>query len=327
MIRYMIRRLLWAVVLFIAVTLVTFVIFYHDPGRPGPALAAGKAATPAEVKHVAHRLYLDRPIYVQYLHFLRQLVLHHNLGYSYANRQSVNSIVLAAAPVTASLVLGGGGPVDAVAVPVGVFSALRPRSVRDRVAMVSVLAGISVHPCAGSATCCRRSSATTSLSSAADPGLLQLHGSGAGQTCGGPWRLVHAPLLPWFVFAILYCRVLRPDDPLERDGDAERGLRAHRPGQGRARAAGARAARAAKRDAAGGHDARHGRRAGAGRGGLHRDRCSAYPASATWPIQSLHKFDYPITLGVVVFASIMVIIFNLLVDLLYAWIDPRIRLS
>jgi peptide/nickel transport system permease protein len=44
-------------------------------------------------------------------------------------------------------------------------------------------------------------------------------------------------------------------------------------------------------------------------------------------IHSLSQYDYPITLGVVVFASILVIVFNLVVDLLYAWIDPRIRLA
>ena len=44
-------------------------------------------------------------------------------------------------------------------------------------------------------------------------------------------------------------------------------------------------------------------------------------------LHSLFQFDYPITLGVVVFASILVIVFNLIVDLLYAWVDPRIRLA
>jgi peptide/nickel transport system permease protein len=44
-------------------------------------------------------------------------------------------------------------------------------------------------------------------------------------------------------------------------------------------------------------------------------------------LHSLFQFDYPVTLGVVVFASILVIVFNLIVDLLYAWVDPRIRLA
>ena len=103
MVRYVIRRLLWAVVLFIAVTVVTYLIFFLIPVDPA-RLAAGKSATPAEVKAVAHRLYLDRPVYEQYLHFLGQLVLHGSLGYSFNDRQSVNSSIFAAAPVTASLV-------------------------------------------------------------------------------------------------------------------------------------------------------------------------------------------------------------------------------
>ena len=109
MTRYVIRRLLWAVVLFLAVTLVTFVIFYLIPVDPARQ-AAGKAATPAQIQEVAHRLYLDRPIWQQYLHFLDELV-HGDLGYSYANRQSVNETIKQAAPVTASLVIGGGHPV------------------------------------------------------------------------------------------------------------------------------------------------------------------------------------------------------------------------
>ncbi len=95
---------------------------------------------------VAHRLYLDRPVYVQYGHFLYQLVWQHSLGYSFNNRQSVNSAIFAAAPVTASLVLGGAIVWMLIAVPVGILSALRPRSLLDRVSMVGVLTGISAHP-------------------------------------------------------------------------------------------------------------------------------------------------------------------------------------
>ena len=94
MVRYVIRRLLWAIVLFIAVTVVTYMIFFLIPVDPA-RLAAGKSATPAEVKAVAHRLYLDRPVYEQYLHFLDQLVFHGSLGYSFNDRQSVNSSIFA----------------------------------------------------------------------------------------------------------------------------------------------------------------------------------------------------------------------------------------
>jgi ABC-type dipeptide/oligopeptide/nickel transport system permease component len=51
------------------------------------------------------------------------------------------------------------------------------------------------------------------------------------------------------------------------------------------------------------------------------------PGLGYWAIQSVFTFDLPIIIGTVIFASIMVIVFNLLVDLLYAVIDPRIRLA
>ena len=62
------------------------------------------------------------------------------------NRQTVNSVVLNAAPVTASLVFGGAVFWMLIALPVGILSALRPRSLLDRIAMVFVLVGISAHP-------------------------------------------------------------------------------------------------------------------------------------------------------------------------------------
>src|SRR5947209_19272595 len=115
MIRYIVRRLIWAVALFLAVTLIGFVLFYLIPADPAK-FACGRACTSEMVAKVAHYLGTDRPVYVQYARFLGRLMpvaIHPsvhlkspNLGRSFVNRQSVNSIVGAAAPVTASLVLG-----------------------------------------------------------------------------------------------------------------------------------------------------------------------------------------------------------------------------
>src|SRR5918911_2917912 len=137
--------MLWAAVLFVAVTLVAYVLFFLIPNDPAK-LVAGKAATDADVKRAAHFLGTDRPIYVQYAKFLDRLVVHQNLGFSFANRQSVNSIVGNAAPVTGSLIVGGVVIWLLIALPVGVFSALRPRSLLDRTSMTLVLIGISAHP-------------------------------------------------------------------------------------------------------------------------------------------------------------------------------------
>src|SRR5262245_4098537 len=145
MTRYVIRRLLWAVMLFFAVTIVSYVLFFIIPADPARQFA-GKGATSATVEKAKKYLGLDDPIYVQYYNFVKRLVVHQDLGHSWYNRESVNQIVLDAAPVTASLILGGAFFWMLIAVPIGVLSALRPRSLLDRGAMTFVLIGISAHP-------------------------------------------------------------------------------------------------------------------------------------------------------------------------------------
>ena len=143
MVRFLIRRLLWACVLFIAVSFVTYVIFFLVPANPA-RLAAGQSATPEKVKEVEAFLGLDDPIYVQYGRFLKRLVFEGSLGQSFLTRQSVNEEIKRAAPITASLVFGGMILVLLMAIPIGILSALRPRSLADRAAMTYVLIGISL---------------------------------------------------------------------------------------------------------------------------------------------------------------------------------------
>jgi len=87
---------------------------------------------------IAHRLLLDRPWYVQYGHFVSQL-LQGNLGYDYYHGQSVNSIIAQAFPVTLSLTLGSAIIRFTIGVLSGVASAVRPRSVLDRGATFTAL--------------------------------------------------------------------------------------------------------------------------------------------------------------------------------------------
>ena len=97
MLIYVIRRLLWAVVLFIAVTMVTYMIFYVIPANPA-RLACGQRATEECITNAAHRLGLDRPVPMQYGMFLKRLVIDHSLGHSFTNRRDVNQTILDAAP-------------------------------------------------------------------------------------------------------------------------------------------------------------------------------------------------------------------------------------
>ena len=142
MLSYLTRRVLWAGVLFLGVTLITYVLFFLLPADPA-RLAAGKSATADDVERVAHQLGLDRPVHEQYALFLKRLVVEHSLGRSYANRREVNEMVGEAVPVTAALVLGGAVLWMLIALPIGILSALRPRSLLDRGAMIFILIGIS----------------------------------------------------------------------------------------------------------------------------------------------------------------------------------------
>jgi peptide/nickel transport system permease protein len=332
MIRYVIRRILWAVVLFVAVTVVTFVIFFVIPADPA-RLIAGKAAGPEDIEKAAHFIGTDRPVYVQYAKFFHRLlpvswesghpiVKTPSLGTSFATRQNVNDVVGHAAPVTASLVFGGALVWMLIALPLGTFSALRPRSLLDRVAMIFVLIGISAHP--------------------VWIGLIFAYGFGyklgltpitgycnavhpVGQ-CGGLGQWAYHLILPWVTFAILfaalYVRMIRANvmDALNEDYVRT------------ARAKGAPEWRVLRS-----HVLRNallpvvtmlGMDISLALGGaVFTETVYGLPGLGRTLLDSLEDFDLPITLGITVFATISIIVINLLVDLLYAVIDPRIRLS
>jgi peptide/nickel transport system permease protein len=113
--------------LLIAVTFVSFVIFFLVPANPA-RLMAGNQATPEHVERIEKLLGLDDPVPVQYARFLKQLVVDQSLGRSFATRQDVNDIIKAAAPVTASLVFGGVVIWLMIAFPIGIRTAIRPRT-------------------------------------------------------------------------------------------------------------------------------------------------------------------------------------------------------
>ena len=143
MFRYLVRRLLWAIVLFLAVTIVTYAIFFLVPANPA-RIAAGQAATPERIAEVEEFLGLKDPIYVQYWNFLKRLIFNGSLGQSFVDRSSMNDEIFRAAPITASLVFGAMILVLIISIPIGILSALRPRSILDRIAMTYVLIGISL---------------------------------------------------------------------------------------------------------------------------------------------------------------------------------------
>jgi peptide/nickel transport system permease protein len=324
--------LLWAGVLFWAVTVVSYVLFYIIPADPAKQ-ACGQACTQQDVKRVAHYLGTDRPIYVQYGKFFGRLMPFSfaggphfktpSLGNSFYNRQPVNTLVLQAAPVTATLVFGGVVFWLLMAVPIGVLSALRPRSLLDRASMTFVLIGISTHPIWIGLIFAYIFGYR--LHWTPITGYADFINPPPGQP-GGPVQWAYHMILPWMTFAILfaalYARMIRANVIETMNEDYVR----------TARAKGAPESRVLRS-----HILRNallpvvtmlGMDIGLGLGGaVFTETIYSLPGLGRTSIQALFNYDTPTVQGVIVFATVAIIGFNLVVDFLYAWIDPRIRLA
>src|ERR1051326_8110097 len=129
---YIIRRLLWVIVLLFLVSAITFVIFFALPSADPAQLRAGRQPNPALVEAIRHRLGLDKPIYVQYYRYMKGLVLHFDFGYSYQNNISVKQQIFDRLPATASLAIGAAVVWLIIGISVGTISAIRRRSMFDR---------------------------------------------------------------------------------------------------------------------------------------------------------------------------------------------------
>jgi peptide/nickel transport system permease protein len=323
MFQFLIRRLLWAVFLFVGVTLITYVLFFLVPADPARQ-AAGKSATADDVARVKHQLHLDRPVYAQYGFFLKRLVVDRSLGRSYSNRRDVNEMVAEAVPVTAGLVIGGAILWMMIALPIGILSALRPRSLLDRATMIFVLVGISA-PVVWIGLLLQYFIGFR-LAWTPNAGYCDLVSPPEGASCGGVGDWAYHMILPWLTFAILfaasYARMVRANvmDTLGEDYVRS------------ARAKGAPESIVIRR-----HVLRNALLpvvtmlgldiAVALGGAIFTEQIFGLPGLGKLALNSVLNLDLPTVQGVVVFATLSIIVLNLVVDVLYAYIDPRIRLS
>jgi len=140
---YIIRRLLWVIVLLFAVSALTFLIFYALPSADPAVLRAGRQPSPHLIEVIRHQFRLDRPIYDQYAYYMKRLVFHFDFGYSYQNDEGVKSQIFSRLPATISLTAGAAVLWLLSGLPIGIISAIKRRTVIDRVAMGGALLGIS----------------------------------------------------------------------------------------------------------------------------------------------------------------------------------------
>lgn len=141
--RFLLRRVLTGIVVMWLVATAAFLLFFAQPVQTVARQYAGRAATPQIINEVIRNLGLNAPIQVQYWHFLLHLA-QGNLGYSYYNGESVDTILRQDLPPTASLVLGGTILWLVGGLTVGIISATRARSLFDRFSTVGVLMGLSL---------------------------------------------------------------------------------------------------------------------------------------------------------------------------------------
>jgi len=320
--RFLVRRLLWAAFLIVAATMVTYAIFFLIPGDPATA-AAGRGANPQAIENVKRLLHLDEPVYEQYGRFLWNLVAHGSLGVSYINRVEVRDPIIAALPVTASLVLGGCLLFLAISIPVGIISAIRPRSLVDRAGMVFVLVGVSLQPI--------WLGLMLSYLLGYRLGWTPIVGycnvfAGPYEDCGGAVQWAYHLLLPWITFSVpfaaLYARLIRSQLIESLGEDYVR----------TARMKGMSERRVILR-----HAARNsmmpvitilGMDIGlAFAAAIFIERTFNLPGLGRTLLIATNQFDLPMICGIIVFISLIVIGLNLLVDITYCFLDPRIRLT
>lgn len=314
MLAYAVRRLVWAIALCLALSFVTFVIFYVIPTnqvqvRGGGYTDLGKATQ------------VSGPFFEQYGQFLSH-VSHGSLGRSFFSRRTVTDILAEAAPVTIALTIGGAVIWMLIALPLGILSAVRPRSLLDRSATVLVLVGISVHPL--------WLGLVFSWVFGYKLDVLPLSGYcdffNPSTTCGGAAQWFTHMLLPWFtfalVFAALYTRMIRATvaEALQEDyvrlahakGLSEWGaLRRHVLPNALVPVVAMLAmdiGRFALPTA------------------LFIETVFGLPGLGKVLYDSLLRYDLPVLVGIVVFTAVVIALLNLLADLVCALFDPRVRL-
>ena len=128
--KYVVRRLLWMVVVLFFVSVITFLLAFAVPGDPAKSIA-GTHATPEVLDRIRRELGLDLPLWKQYGLYLWHL-LHGSMGYSYETQLPVTTAILQRFPATVMVAFFGIFFELLIGIPVGMISALRQYSIRDR---------------------------------------------------------------------------------------------------------------------------------------------------------------------------------------------------
>jgi peptide/nickel transport system permease protein len=318
MLRYIVRRVLWGILMLWIVSAVVFAIFYVFPSADPAILRAGRNASPKQIELIRHALGLDAPVYTQYWEYMKGIVLHFDFGYSYQSNSDVRTLIFDRLPATIFLVTGAAILWLAMGIPTGIISAIKRRSLLDRATMVTSLAFISA-PVFWLGL-------VVLYLFAKDVGQFPIFpGIGSYTTATTFSQKVGSMILPWFVLAAasaaIYARYLRSSmiDVMSEDY-----IRT------------ARAKGLPERRVIMNHGVRSaitpivtllGLDIGVLLAGnaILTESVFNIPGVGRLVFTSIERSDLPVIQGITLFGAFFIIFFNLVVDIAYAYLDPRVR--
>jgi peptide/nickel transport system permease protein len=316
---YLVRRILTGLVVIWLVSTVAFFLFFARPIDTVARELAGHAATAQTIQSVINNLGLNQPIMTQYWHFLNDLV-HGNLGYSYFTQESVDTMLKQDLPPTVSLVIGGTILWLLVGFSVGIISATRARSLFDRSANVLVLIGLSMP-----VFVIGELLIWLVFQPLYSHGLTWINTGYSGITSGvGPF-FGHM-ILPWItlaaVQAAIYTRLSR-GQLLEALGeDYIRTARSK--GLSERRVIFRHAVRAALTPVISQLGVDVGQLLG---GVVVVEVVFGLGGIGQVSVQAVYQDNLPVIIGFVIIAAVFVVLANIVVDLVYAALDPRVRIT
>ena len=323
MLTFVIRRVLWTVLVMFVITVLVFIIFFKTPGNDPARAIAGRNPSPLVLAEIRHQFGLDRPFPIQYLLMMKKLFITRDLV-SYSNEGTlVVPEIAAAAPATLSLVFGAAVIWVVAAIAMGVGAAVLRGTILDPLLMILALIGISmpVFWLGEVANLISQSRLHDTFLFSWVPPL------GYTPLTQDPVGWFKGLLIPWITLSILYiglyARVLRANLIETQSEDFVR----------TARAKGLTERRVLLR-----HTLRNsmitfvslfGLDFGVlvGGGALLTEVVFAIHGVGFLTYQSLTNLDLPVIMATVVYGAFFIVLANTLVDIGYAWLDPRVRLA